>query len=115
MNKVKERRKEKRFHYELPVSFGEDLDVAVFHGVMVDISSSGMAFICDFNDNCPKVGQQLTTRFSIPRFGTNSSDMQDITRTGQVLRIDTIDESRCRVAISFDNPPFWNIPPRPNS
>lgn len=115
MHKVKERRKEKRLQYELPVSFGEDLDVAVFHGVMVDISSCGMAFICDADDNCPKLGQQLTTQFSIPRFGTNSSDMQDITRTGQVLRIDTISENKCRVAIQFDNPPFWNIPPQPDS
>ncbi len=115
MKKTKERRKEQRMHYELPVRFAEDLNTAVSQGVMVDISSRGMAFICNTDDNCPYPGQKLTTRFSIPRLGADCSDMQSLTRTGRVCRIDTLSKNRRRVAMQFDEPPFWDIPPRSNS
>lgn len=115
MKKTKERRKEQRLRYELPVWFAEDFNEAVSEGVMVDISSRGMAFICDADENCPSMEQQLTLRFSIPGLGTNSSDMQNITRTGRVFRIDDVGESQCRVAIQFDEPPpFWDMPPVDN-
>jgi hypothetical protein len=112
MKKTRERRKEQRMHYELPVKFAEDLNTAVSQGVMVDISSRGMAFICNTDDNCPYQGQKLTTHFSIPRSGGDLSDAHDLTRTGWVYRIDMISESRRRVAMQFDEPPFWDIPPR---
>lgn len=111
MQKVKERRKEKRLHYELPVRFAEETDGTFFQAIMVDISSVGMAFICEADLNCPFVNQNLTVQFSIPRFGTGSSDTQQITRTGCVFRIDDLNDGRHRVAVMFDNPPFWNLPP----
>jgi len=114
MDKTKERRREERLHYQLPVWFAEDFNKTVSQGVMVDISNSGMAFTCDANENCPYPGQQLTTRFSIPCFGTpDRSDMKSFTRTGHVCRVDNITNNLYRVAIQFDeSPPFWNIPPR---
>ncbi len=115
MQIIKERRKEKRLHYELPVWINEDPNEESVQALMVDISSRGMAFICNTDDNCPYPGQKLTTRFSIPRSGTDSSDTHSLTRTGRVYRIDTISESRRRVAMQFDEPPFWDIPPRSNS
>ena len=111
MKKTRERRKEQRMHYELPVKFAEDLNTAVSQGVMVDISSRGMAFICDNDEKCPSVGQQLNMRFSVPRYGRDCSDMHEINRTGSVFRIDDLHESRRRVAVQFDDPPFWNLPP----
>jgi hypothetical protein len=62
MQKIKERRKEKRLHYELPVWFVEGSAETSVHAVMVDISSGGMAFICNADVNCPSLGQQLTMR-----------------------------------------------------
>ena len=112
MQKVKERRREKRLHYQLPVWFNEEPNEESVQAVMVDISSSGMAFIWDTDDICPTMGQQLNMRFSIPRLGTDLSDMHQITRAGRVLRIDDLNDSRHRVAIQFDEPPFWNMPPR---
>jgi c-di-GMP-binding flagellar brake protein YcgR len=111
MQKIKERRKEKRLHYELPVRFTEATDGTFLQGLMVDISSIGMAFICEAYVNCPSVNQNLTMQFSIPRLGTSSPDMQQIARTGRVLRIDDLNDGRHRVAIQFDDPPFWNLPP----
>jgi c-di-GMP-binding flagellar brake protein YcgR len=111
MKETKERRREKRLHYELPVWFAEGSGEPSAQAVMVDISSGGMAFICDADVNCPSVGQQLTMRFSVPRYGTDCSDMHEITRTGCVYRINELNESRHRVAIQFDDPPFWNMPP----
>jgi len=117
MDKTKERRREKRLRYQLPVWFAEDFNETVSQGVMVDISNSGIALTCNANnanENCPHPGQQLTTRFSIPCFGTHDrSDMKSFTRTGHVCRVENITDNRCRVAIQFDeSPPFWNIPPR---
>lgn len=114
MKKTQERRREQRMHYELPVKFAEDLETVVSQGVMVDISSRGMAFICNTDDNCPCQGQKLTTRFSIPRSGGDFSEAHNLTRTGRVYRIDTISESRRRIAMQFDEPPFWDMPPRSN-
>jgi hypothetical protein len=111
MQKIKERRREKRLHYELPVWFNEEPNDESAQALMVDISSKGMAFICDTDDICPAMGQQLNMRFSIPRFGTDLSDMYQITRTGRVFRIDDLNDNRHRVAIQFDQPPFWNVPP----
>ena len=111
MKKTKERRREQRLRYELPVWFAEGEDEPSVQAVMIDISSGGMAFICDADVNCPSVGQQLTMRFSVPRYGTDCSDMHEITRTGCVFRINELNESRHRVAVQFDDPPFWNMPP----
>ena len=112
MQKIKERRKEKRLHIELPVRFSEETDGTFFQALMVDISSIGMAFICEDDIKCPSVNRSLTMQFSIPRFGTGSSDMQQIERTGCVFRIDELNDGRHRVAIKFDDPPFWNLPPQ---
>lgn len=111
MQKIKERRKEKRLYIEIPVRFAEETDGTFFQALMVDISSVGMAFICEADLNCPPVNQNLTMQFSIPRFDTSSSNMHQITRTGCVLRIDDLNGGRHRVAVKFDNPPFWNLPP----
>ena len=112
MGKTKERRREKRLRYQLPVWFAEDLNETVSKAVIVDISSSGMAFNCKNDENCPSQGQQLTTRFSLPRSGTDYSDMESYTRTGHVCRVENIRNNLCRVAIQFDEPPpFWDVPP----
>ena len=111
MKKIKERRREERLHYELPVLFAGESKEDFVRGDMVDISSRGMAFICDNDEKCPSVGQQLNMRFSVPRYGRDCSDMHEINRTGSVFRIDDLHESRRRVAVQFDDPPFWNLPP----
>lgn len=113
MDKTKERRREKRLQYELPVWYAEDLGQKVSQGVMVDISNKGMAFTCSSGEGCPHPGQKLVTRFSIPDFESQEgSAMKDFTRTGSVCRVDKVSEELCRVAIQFDEPPpFWNEPP----
>ena len=111
MQKIKERRKEQRLHIEIPVQFAGAPNKTFSNGLMVDLSSIGMAFICNDDVKCPSMNQQLTLKFSIPRYGTSSSDMQQITRVGSVLRIDDLHGSRHRIAVRFDAPPFWNLLP----
>ncbi len=105
MDDIKEQRREKRLRHQWPVWFSEDFKLAVFQGLMVDVSSGGLAFTCNFDENCPQPGQRLMTRFSIPRFGDDDpSAMTSFTRSGRVLRIDILDNRIRRVAIQFDEP-----------
>jgi len=114
MGETKDRRREERLSYQLPVWFGERTSETTLQGQMVDICSSGMAFSCSAGEKCPRPGQQLTTRFSLPRpEQRDPSAMISFTRAGRVCRVDEISSDMRRVAIQFDAPPpFWDVHPR---
>jgi hypothetical protein len=105
MENTKNRRLEERLQYKWPVLFAEDFTESLSEGVMVDVSSGGLAFLCRADDNCPFQGQKLVMRFSIPRVDDeDSSAMTSFTRKGQVLRIESVNSSLRRVAIQFETP-----------
>jgi len=105
MDEMKNRRREDRLQYKWPVWFAEDFEQALAEGLMVDVSSGGMAFMCNADENCPQVGQRLTARFSIPRSEQDDpSDMTSFTRTGCVLRVDIVNTLLRQVAIQFEEP-----------
>lgn len=105
MDEMINRRREGRLQYHWPVWFAENFEQSLAEGLMVDVSSGGMAFVCNADENCPQMGQRLTARFSIPRSeDENPSDMTSFTRTGCVLRVDVINTSLRQVAIQFEEP-----------
>ena len=105
MDEAENRRREARLQYRWPVWFAEDFKQTLSEGLMVDVSSGGLAFICNADENCPQVSQKLVTRFSIPRSEKeNSLAVTSFTRSGLVLRVDHISSSLCQVAIQFDEP-----------
>ena len=104
MENNKNRRLEDRLSYQWPVIFAEDFTESVSEGVMVDVSSGGVAFMCRIDENCPALGQQLAMRFSIPSSEEDTSAMTSFTRKGRVLRVENINSSLRRVAIQFDEP-----------
>ncbi|MBN1974623.1 MAG: PilZ domain-containing protein [Sedimentisphaerales bacterium] len=105
MENTKNRRLEERLCYQWPVLFAEDFTKSVSEGIMVDVSSGGLAFLCRADGNCPSLGQKLKMRFSIPRADEDDfSAMTSFIRTGCVLRIELIKSSLCRAAIQFDEP-----------
>ena len=102
MDNKSERRKEKRLRYHWPVWFAEDFNEILSQGQMVDISSSGAAFTCHADESCPHPGQQITARFSVPRFGEDDSfDMASFTRAGRICRVDSVSRFLRRIAIQF--------------
>lgn len=102
MNREDERRLEQRLRYHWPVWFAEDFNETLTQGQMVDVSSGGAAFTCHADETCPYPGQEVTARFSVPRFGQNDSfDMAGFTRTGHALRVDEINSYLRRVAVQF--------------
>lgn len=104
MEKTKNRRLEERLCYQWPVLFAENFTESISEGVMVDVSSGGLAFICSI-ENCPSLGQTLSMRFNIPRAEEDDcSAMTSFTRTGHVLRINEINDTLRRIAIQFDEP-----------
>lgn len=108
MEENNERRREQRLRYCWPVWFAEDFEEALTQGQMVDVSSEGAAFTCYADHNCPYPDQQVTARFSVPRFnGDDSFDMASFTRIGRVCRVDNVDDHLRRVAMQFAEPlPF---------
>lgn len=103
-----ERRNEQRLRYHWPIWFAENFNEELAQGQMVDISSRAAAFTCYVDGSCPYLGQEVTTRFSVPRYGPDDSfDMANFIRTGHIFRIDDINRFSRRVAINFIEPlPF---------
>jgi hypothetical protein len=85
--------------------FGEDVTRAVFPGLMVDVSSGGMAFTCQAR-HCPiQAGQPITVRFSLPRFDESDPTATiGITRTGFVRWMVAVGNGTHKVGIQFDIP-----------
>ena len=108
MTETDERRREQRLRYHWPIWFAEDFGAALSQGQMVDVSSGGAAFTCHADENCPYPGQHLTARFSVPRFGSEDNfDMESFVCSGQVCRVDNVNNFLRRVAVQFaDTLPF---------
>jgi hypothetical protein len=108
MDKSNERRREQRLRYHWPVWFAEEFNETLLQGQMVDISSRGAAFTCYTDEECPHPGQEITARFSVPRFGADDSfDMASFTRMGRICRVEGVNKFLHRIAIQFAEPlPF---------
>ncbi len=108
MDNSSERRRERRLRYNWPIWFAEDFDEILSQGQMADISSSAAAFTCRVDSSCPYLGQEITARFSVPRYGPGDCfDMANFTRTGCICRVDHVKNFTRRVAVQFAEPlPF---------
>jgi len=108
MEENNDRRTEQRLRYYWPIWFAEDVNKTLSQGQMVDISSRAAAFTCYADEGCPNNGQQITARFSVPRYGSDDSfDMANFTRSGYVFRIDNVNSFLRRVVLQFAEPlPF---------
>ena len=72
---------------------------------MVDISSRGAAFTCYSDQERPHLGQHITARFSVPKYGPNKSfDMADFVRSGHVCRVESSNGYLYRIAVQFAEP-----------
>jgi hypothetical protein len=98
---------EKRLSYNWPVWFAEDFNGELSQGQMVDIASDGASFTC-YADKCPYVGQQVTARFSVPRYGAdNSFDLENFVRSGKIFSITETAPFVRSVSLNFTEPlPF---------
>ena len=103
-----ERRRERRLKYQWPVWFAEDFRGVLTQGQMSDVNSGGAAFTFHTAENYVYPGQQITTRFSIPRFSDEESfDMASFVRSGHVCRVEETSPYLRRVAVQFATPlPF---------
>ena len=108
MKRAKEKRKEQRLCYDWPIRFFEDFRGMHFPGRIIDVSSEGMAFICHADKNCPQPGGEISTLFSVPRFGSDGRINKVVfTQSGRTCRVDEVgDLLRC-VAIQFAKPLFF--------
>ena len=108
MSTTSERRMEERLSYQWPIWFAEDFQDELSQGQMADVSSHAAAFTCYADDQCPHPGQRLTARFSVPQYGPDDSfDVVDFVRSGQVCRVDGVNNALRRVTMQFTEPlPF---------
>ena len=102
MTMTGERRREPRLCYNWPVWFAENFNDELSQGQMVDLSSRGAAFTCYADERCPRSGQQVTARFSVPQYGPDDSfDMVDFVRSGHVCRVEGVNNALRRISIQF--------------
>ncbi len=108
MSTTGERRIERRLSYNWPVWFAENIDGELSQGQMIDLSSRGAAFTCYADERCPRAGQHVTARFSIPQYGPDDSfNMVDFIRSAHVCRVEGVNSALRRIAIQFTEPlPF---------
>ncbi len=108
MDEMKTRRREGRLSYLWPIWFSEDFSQRMSPGLMVDISSGGVAFTFNAEGNHLHEGQSLSVCFSIPRLDDDSpTSTMTITHTGRVCRIEEVFDgfgSFGRAALQFDEP-----------
>jgi len=108
MNKIQDQRTERRLHYNWSIRFADGFDSVLSQGQMVDISSSGGCFTCPADKYCPSLKEQITTLFSVPRFGSDGSfDMANYNRTGKICRVEQITKLTNKIAIQFNKPLFF--------
>ena len=101
MYEIAEQRKERRLRYHWPIWFAEDFNSELLQGQMFDITSKGAAFTC-YADKCPYPGQNITTRFSVPRYGKDESfDVESYIRTGVICHVEEVSPYIRRVAFQF--------------
>ena len=101
MNEMLDCGKEKRLQYHWPVWFGADYNDILSQGQMVDISSQDATFTC-YADTCPQPGENISTRFSVPRYDSDGSfDMESFIRAGHIYRVEELSPFLRRVAIQF--------------
>jgi hypothetical protein len=110
-----EKRREKRLSYRWPVWFAEDLDEMLSQGQMIDISSGGAAFECHNDPMCPYQGQQITARFSVPKYENSKSyEVETFVRNATVCRTEPLNPKQSKIAVKFDEPldfqPILNHP-----
>jgi len=99
-----ERRSDKRLQFRWPVQFAQGVNDMPSKGRMVDVSSTGVAFICSTPEDCPDPGKAVITSFSVPRFDSDISfGTASFKRIGRVCRIDNIGDLR-RIAVQFVRP-----------
>lgn len=105
MDTSENQRREARLRRQWTVLFAMDSKTALSKGMMVDVSSGGLAFRCDAGKNCPAVGQQVVTQFDIPsKEEQEPSEVMTFTRSGRVLRVDMLNPFLRHIAIQFDEP-----------
>ena len=105
MDETSDRRREDRLSYLWPIWFSEDFSQGMSQGLMVDISSGGIAFRCNAEADHLREGQALSVCFSIPRLDDdNPTSTTTITHTGHVSRIEETSDGVNRVALQFDEP-----------
>ncbi|MCK4887207.1 MAG: hypothetical protein KAS96_07440, partial [Planctomycetes bacterium] len=83
-------------------------DANCFEGKMINISSMGMIFRCEAEENSLYIDQQITIRFRVPRFGSfEPFNMLLTTHTGHICRVCNMNNLWHQIAIKFDNPLFF--------
>ena len=104
-----ERRREQRLHYRRPMWYFQSLNKTRHKGQIVDVSSNGLGFTCNLSDrNFLAAKQKITTRIDVPLFAEDGSfDMVRFDRTGQIRRVEKLNNTVHRIALEFTQPlPF---------
>jgi len=101
-----ERRKEPRLHCDWVIWFAEDFNMKPYHGMIHDINTTGVAFVCYVGKNFIFEDQPIVTCFDIPSLSPGNPHRK-IARTGVIRRVDELDNLLSKIHVEFYEPlPF---------
>lgn len=104
ISKSYERRREQRLYYRRPIYYTSDTDQSPTKAVMFDIASGGIAFTCSADKKHLSAGQDISTSFSVPRFGSDDSlSLVNFDRIGRICRVIKKQDYLHQIAVQFSN------------
>ncbi len=104
MTDGRERRTEERLEHKWPVMFSDDFAQNLYQGLMVDVSSGGMAFTCSPEAARLETGTEISVQFGLPRSSDPADGQINLMRTATIRRIDQISPSIYRIGVQFEKP-----------
>ncbi|NQT03457.1 MAG: hypothetical protein HQ580_15630 [Planctomycetes bacterium] len=102
MNTGAEKRKEERLCCDWVIWLVDSVTQKRYHGMIRDLSSEGVAFICHGDDSFPQKDQNITAYFCVPKI--ESGDPYEVMRNGSVCRINSLDKFVRTVYVKFEVP-----------
>jgi len=99
-------RSEQRAPYRWPLWFCTLDAQETYSGLMVDVSSGGLAFLCAGDGHPLEIGERLSLRFNIPRHDDRDEPEGTVCvmRTGRICSKEPAKQGLRRIGVQFDAP-----------
>ncbi len=95
---------EQKLKYNWPIWFAENFNEILTQGQMAELDSTEARFTC-YTEQCPRQGQQLTVRFSVPAYDSDGAfDLENVLTEGNVANVEKLNPFMETITLKFNEP-----------